>query len=190
MVLHEELNLFFDVLLGNHHWWKKKNHLLLLLLSFFLKDFFPPWSHLSFQASWLTFPKLSTHALTPPAILSPLWLCVLSCHTSMGDGWLLLSPPPHPHPLHTHRVRFPMFVGREGGFPFQHVWLVNISLASKVIQWKTGGIFLDLATGACLTMFWQFTWHLTDFFSNPQIYILVFLLYIFNVSYFTLAPFI
>lgn len=153
----------------------KKKSLTASTSVFFFERFFPPLIpsqfsglladlsktfHSCFDASSYTFPSMT--------------LCAVMSH--IDGGWMVVVVPP---PLHTHRVRFPMFVGREGGFPFQHVWLVNISLASKVIQWKTGGIFFRpcyrSVSDNVLTIYLAPYWF---FLKSPNIYSCFFIVYI------------
>lgn len=91
------------------------------------------------SASWLLptiLPYQFIVSVSPPSALS-CWLlfCVklLSFWTLM-PAWMCTPRGPR------HGVGF-QISGPKGGFPFQNVWLINMSPGWKLIPWKTGGLF-------------------------------------------------
>lgn len=135
------------------------------------EDFFS--SHLSFlsdrrilSASWLCSPLFqpfqSIVSISPPSALS---YTLLLFYVKPLSFWTLtlawMCAPRAPR----RGVGFQLS-GLEGGFPFQNVWLVNMSPGWKPISWKTGGMFSNPATGVCAICFFPHT-HLKAESVNP-----------------------
>lgn len=98
-------------------------------------------------------PFQSIVSISPPSALS-YCLCYFmwsSCHFG-HRCWTWMCTPRAPR----RGVGFQLS-GPKGGFPFQNLWLINMSPGWKLIPWKTGGMFSNPATAVCAIHFFPHT---------------------------------
>lgn len=82
-----------------------------------------------------TFPAYCLHQPTLcPQLLSLLFNVKLLSFWALTLAWMCMPRAPG------RGVGF-QISGPKGGFPFQNVWLINMSPGWKPIPWKTGGLF-------------------------------------------------
>lgn len=83
------------------------------------------------------FPSIvSTSPTLCPQLLSLLFYVKFLSLWTLTPAWMCSPRAPR------HGVGFQLS-GPKGGFPFQNVWLVNVSPGWKPIPWKTGGMFFQ-----------------------------------------------